>query len=48
MSCGTSSGVNVMFEQIEVVNVLRKELVIPTIRNYTINYDKIWIYDKIQ
>jgi erlin len=29
------------------VNRLEESLVIPTIRNYTGEYDKIWIYDKI-
>jgi hypothetical protein len=37
-----------MFEQIEVVNVLRKDLAQATIKNYTAEYDKIWIFDKIQ
>jgi hypothetical protein len=26
VSCGTSNGINIMFEQIEVLNVLKKEL----------------------
>jgi hypothetical protein len=46
--CGTSGGVNVMFEQIEVVNRLTKALAQETIKNYTVNYDNVWIYDKIQ
>lgn len=29
------------------MNRLEEALVIPTIRNYTGEYDKIWIYDKI-
>ena len=37
----------IQFEKIEVVNRLKKELAIPTIRNYTSEYDKLWIYDKI-
>ena len=45
--CGTSGGVMVYFEKIEVVNRLKKDLAIKTIRNYTTEYDKIWIYDKI-
>lgn len=36
-----------MFEQIEVVNRLRKDLAQETVKNYTVNYDKIWIFDKI-
>ena len=46
--CGTSGGVNVMFEQIEVVNRLRKDMAQETVKNYTIYYDKTWIFDKIQ
>lgn len=45
--CGTSGGVNVIFEQIEVVNRLRKDLAQETVKNYTVNYDKVWIFDKI-
>merc|ERR1719240_230564 len=45
--CGTSGGVVLNFEQVEVVNRLKEELVIETIRNYTVNYDKTWIFDKI-
>lgn len=46
--CGTSGGVNVEFQQIEVVNRLKKQLAHETVKNYTSNYDKIWIFDKIQ
>jgi len=46
--CGTSGGVNVLFEQIEVVNRLKKELALETVKQYTVNYDKLWIFDKIQ
>lgn len=35
------------FEKIEVVNRLNKKFVIETVRNYSHEYDKIWIYDKI-
>ena len=45
--CGTSGGVMIYFDKIEVVNKLRKEYVYETIKNYTLNYDKMWIYDKI-
>lgn len=45
--CGTSGGVVIFFDKIEVVNQLRKKYVLETIRNYTIDYDRIWIYDKI-
>jgi regulator of protease activity HflC (stomatin/prohibitin superfamily) len=45
--CGTSGGVMIVFGKIEVVNRLKKELTLETIRNYTQNYDKTWIYNKI-
>lgn len=35
-------------EKVEVVNRLRKTHVLDTIRNYTVNYDTTWIFDKIQ
>ena len=38
----------IYFDHIEVVNRLRKNLVHETIKNYTVNYDKTWIFDKIQ
>ena len=45
--CGTQGGVVINFDQIEVVNRLKKELAWETVKNYTVNYDKTWIYDKI-
>lgn len=45
--CGTSGGTVIRFERVEVVNQLRKDMVIETIRNYTIHYDRTWIFDKI-
>jgi len=45
--CGTSGGVMIYFEKIEVVNQLRKEHVHETIKKYGTGYDKIWIFDKI-
>eukprot|EP01060_Flectonema_neradi_P005296 TRINITY_DN1350_c0_g1_i1.p2 TRINITY_DN1350_c0_g1~~TRINITY_DN1350_c0_g1_i1.p2 ORF type:complete len:320 (+),score=89.40 TRINITY_DN1350_c0_g1_i1:1128-2087(+) len=45
--CGTSGGVMVNIARIEVVNRLRKDHVLQTIRNYGVHYDKIWIFDKI-
>eukprot|EP01041_Mallomonas_annulata_P002017 gene2017-3916_t len=44
--CGTSGGVMITFDKVEVVNRLRKEAVHDTIKNYTVNYDKTWIFDK--
>ncbi|KAL5826263.1 hypothetical protein ACOSQ4_018060 [Xanthoceras sorbifolium] len=45
--CGTKGGVMINFEKIEVVNRLRKEYVYDTLRDYGVQYDKTWIYDKI-
>ena len=47
IACGTSGGVMIYFDKIEVVNQLDRTVVMDTIRNYTVNYDNIWIYDKI-
>jgi predicted HAD superfamily phosphohydrolase len=44
--CGTSGGVMISFDKVEVVNRLKKDMVYETIRNYTVNYDKTWIFDK--
>ena len=46
--CGTSGGVLIYFDHIEVINRLKKESVYETIKNYTVHYDKTWIFDKIQ
>lgn len=45
--CGTSGGVLIHFETIEVVNRLNPTDVLDTIRTYSVDYDKIWIFDKI-
>lgn len=45
--CGTAGGVLVYFDRIEVVNQLSEKLVYETVANYTIDYDKTWIFDKI-
>lgn len=45
--CGTSNGTLVYFDKIEVVNKLRKEYVYETVLNYTEDYEKFWITDKI-
>lgn len=45
--CGTAGGTVIEFERIEVVNQLAREFVYATVKNYTVNYDKTWIYDKI-
>mmetsp|Transcript_21650 Transcript_21650/g.36431 ORF Transcript_21650/g.36431 Transcript_21650/m.36431 type:complete len:328 (+) Transcript_21650:54-1037(+) len=45
--CGTSGGVMILFDKVEVVNRLRKEHVYDTVKNYTVHYDQTWIFDKI-
>merc|ERR1711964_353276 len=40
-------GVLLHFDRVEVVNQLNKNLAVETVRNYTVNYDKTWIFDKI-
>mmetsp|Transcript_21663 Transcript_21663/g.26631 ORF Transcript_21663/g.26631 Transcript_21663/m.26631 type:complete len:129 (+) Transcript_21663:159-545(+) len=45
--CGTQGGVVIHFEKIEVVNRLKPDMAWATVKNYTVNYDKTWIYDKI-
>ncbi|EFJ49641.1 hypothetical protein VOLCADRAFT_59054 [Volvox carteri f. nagariensis] len=44
--CGTKGGVTITFDNVEVVNRLRRDLVYETIRDYGVQYDRIWIYDK--
>lgn len=45
--CGTSNGTMVYFKKIEVVNKLRKEFVYDTVKNYTEDYERFWITDKL-
>lgn len=45
--CGTSGGTVISFDRIEVVNQLSADAVWQTVKNYTVDYDKTWIYDKI-
>ena len=45
--CGTSNGTLVHFDKVEVVNKLQKKYVYETVLNYTENYEKFWITDKI-
>ena len=45
--CGTSGGIIIYFDKIEVVNQLSKEYVYDVIKHYSPSYDQIWIYDKI-
>lgn len=45
--CGTSGGVMIYFDRIEVVNILSFESVHDIVRNYTADYDKTLIFNKI-
>jgi len=45
--CGTSGGVMIYFDKIEVVNLLAKEHALNTVRLYGLDYDRFWIFDKI-
>ena len=45
--CGTSGGVMIYFDRIEVVNVLSPSAVHDIVKNYTADYDKPLIFDKV-
>lgn len=45
--CGTSGGVMIYFDRIEVVNILARESVYEIVRNYTADYDKTLIFNKV-
>merc|ERR1719183_1947186 len=45
--CGTSGGVMIYFDRIEVVNVLQPAAVFDTVKNYTYECDKPLIFDKV-
>lgn len=45
--CGTSGGVMIYFDRIEVVNILQYSSVLEIVRNYTADYDRSLIFDKI-
>merc|ERR1719350_2285328 len=45
--CGTSGGVMIYFDRIEVVNVLQPTAVYDIVKNYTSDYDKPLIFDKV-
>jgi len=45
--CGTSGGVLITFDSVEVVNRLKRTHVLETVKKYSVDYDKIWIFDKI-
>ncbi|XP_013387143.1 erlin-2-B [Lingula anatina] len=45
--CGTSGGVMIYFDRIEVVNILQQTAVSEIVKNYTADYDKTLIYNKV-
>jgi len=45
--CGTSGGVMIYFDKIEVVNLLDISKAHNTIKKYGVNYDRTWIFDRI-
>eukprot|EP01088_Endostelium_zonatum_P004113 TRINITY_DN15333_c0_g1_i1.p1 TRINITY_DN15333_c0_g1~~TRINITY_DN15333_c0_g1_i1.p1 ORF type:complete len:348 (+),score=87.28 TRINITY_DN15333_c0_g1_i1:28-1044(+) len=45
--CGTSGGVMIYFDKIEVVNQLRKDKLWKTVKRFGSHYDKLWIFDKV-
>lgn len=45
--CGTSGGILLNFEKIEVVNQLSKTDVLNTVRDFGIDYDRALIFDKV-
>merc|ERR1719158_203966 len=45
--CGTSGGVMIYFDRIEVVNVLQPNAVYEIVKNYTADFDKPLIFDKV-
>ncbi|CAG2175420.1 unnamed protein product [Oppiella nova] len=45
--CGTSGGVMIYFDRIEVVNILNSHAVYDIVRNYTADYDKALIFNKV-
>ncbi|XP_071808102.1 erlin-1-like isoform X1 [Asterias amurensis] len=45
--CGTSGGVMIYFDRIEVVNILAAQEVFNMVKNYTADYDKTLIFNKV-
>jgi len=45
--CGTSGGVMIYFDRIEVVNRLKADAVLNVVRGYSPDYDKPLIFDKV-
>ena len=47
VKCMTNENIPMLFEKIEVMNLLLKENVPYTVYHYTEKYDKYWIHDKV-
>jgi len=45
--CGTSGGVMIYFDRVEVVNMLQSAAAYDIVKNYTADYDKTLIYNKV-
>lgn len=45
--CGTSGGVMIYFDRIEVVNILQSSAVYDIVKNFTADYDKALIFNKV-
>lgn len=45
--CGTSGGVMIYFDRIEVVNILSPDSVYDMVKNYTADYDRTLIFNKV-
>jgi regulator of protease activity HflC (stomatin/prohibitin superfamily) len=45
--CGTSGGVMIYFDRIEVVNILTQSAVFDIVRNFSADYDKTLIFNKV-
>ncbi|VDN57079.1 unnamed protein product [Dracunculus medinensis] len=45
--CGTSGGVMIFFDRIEIVNILSPSSVYNIVKNYTVDYDKPLIFNKV-
>ncbi|KAK3290067.1 hypothetical protein CYMTET_2535 [Cymbomonas tetramitiformis] len=45
--CGTKDGILSEFERVEVVNTLNRERAHAVIKAYGVDYDRVWIHDKV-
>ena len=46
--CGTSSGIVIDYERVEVVYQVDKRQLIETVRNYSSHYEDLWIHDQVR